>query len=325
MATTYSAWFATKKGTPSTSFQLKTGIPIPTKLPKGHVLLKVQAIGLNPLLIAIVPNFIARWPHLVPECDVAGMVVDGNGTEFKKGDLVFGGKFGVMAEYIVIPAASLVPKPPNVTPVEAAGVPLVLLVAYQAMANLEVRAGQTVFINGGTSSVGLSAIQLAKSMGCTVVATASARNKDLLLSLGVDEFIDYTRAPLVEQLLKRTSPKFNGIFDAVALQDPSMYLHCTSYLLPGGIYVTAGGLPSSRSGMRQFFEGFLRPSWLGGVPRKYKNVTVPRGKKDFEAIQALVAKDSVHSFDRAGVMAAYDKLMSKHAVGKVVIKVENES
>ncbi|KAF8132159.1 hypothetical protein K438DRAFT_2031847 [Mycena galopus ATCC 62051] len=312
MATTYSAWFATKKGTPSTSFQLKTGIPIPTKLPKGHVLLKVQAIGLNP--------FIYRLIAIVPNLSLVGRILY----------QIFGGKFGVMAEYIVIPAASLVPKPPNVTPVEAAGVPLVLLVAYQAMANLEVQAGQTVFINGGTSSVGLSAIQLAKSMGCTVVATASARNKDLLLSLGVDEFIDYTRAPLVEQLLKRTSPKFNGIFDAVALQDPSMYLHCASYLLPGGIYVTAGGFPSSRSGMRQFVEGFLRPSWLGGVPRKYKNVTVPRGKKDFEAIQALVAKgavksiiDSVHSFDRAGVMAAYDKLMSKHAVGKVVIKVEN--
>jgi NADPH:quinone reductase-like Zn-dependent oxidoreductase len=60
--------------------------------------------------------------------------------------------------------------------------------AYQALVNnFHIESGQTVFINGGSSGVGLAAIQIAKSMGCKVVATASAKNKDLLLGLGVDE------------------------------------------------------------------------------------------------------------------------------------------
>jgi NADPH:quinone reductase-like Zn-dependent oxidoreductase len=47
--TTYSAWFATKKGHPAQSLQLKTDLPIPAKPAKGHVLVKVQAVGLNPV------------------------------------------------------------------------------------------------------------------------------------------------------------------------------------------------------------------------------------------------------------------------------------
>ncbi|KAJ7255798.1 hypothetical protein B0H12DRAFT_1112914 [Mycena haematopus] len=330
-AKTYSAWFATKKGLPSASLQLKTDIPIPTKVPKGHVLVKVQAVALNSFIykmMARIPNFVARRPHIMPECDLAAIVVDANGSEFENGDLVFGGTFGAMAEYVVLPASSLVLQPPNVTPIEAAGFPLVLLTANEAMTSLNLQPGQTVFINGGSSSVGLSAIQIAKSMGCTVVATASARNEELLLSLGVDEFIDYTRAPLVEQLLSRTLSKFDAMFEAVVLPDATtLYRQCPSYLAPGGIFLTSG-LPFTATRLRLFFEGLLRPAWLGGVPRKFGTVMCPRGKKDFEAMQALVASgavkpvvDSVYSFDRAGVMSAYDKLMTNHTTGKVVIKI----
>ncbi|KAJ6627895.1 hypothetical protein B0H10DRAFT_1992537 [Mycena sp. CBHHK59/15] len=338
MATTYSAWVATKKGLPSTALQLKTGLPIPTKLAKGHVLVKVQAIALNPFcykMMAGLPNLMAGRPH-VAERDLAGIVVNPNGTEFVTGDQVFGTtaspKLGTMAEYVVLPSSSLALQPPNVTPVEAAGLGIVVLTANQAIIDLKIKSGQTVFINGGSSGVGLSAIQIAKSLGCKVVATASGRNKEFLLSLGVDEFIDYTRAPWVEQLSKRASPKFDGMFDAVGLTDPALYLNCARYLAPGGNYVSAGGFPSTRKDLagtlRQVVEGNLRPTWLGGVPPKYGIVTCPLGKKDLEAVHALVAKgavkpivDSVYSFDRAGVMGAYEKIMTNRAVGKVVIKV----
>ncbi|KAF8190400.1 NAD-P-binding protein [Mycena galopus ATCC 62051] len=330
MATTYSAWYATKKGYPSTAMQLKTGIPIPTKLAKGEVLVKIQAIALNPFIykmMAGLPNFMAGRPHIVQELDAAGIVVDANGTEFKNGDLVFGTNYGSMAEYVVIPAAFLVLQPPNVTPVEAAGFPVVLLTANQAVIDLKLSAGQTVFINGGSSSVGLSAIQIAKSLGCTVVATASARNKELLLSLGVDEFIDYTRAPLVDQLCRRTGPKFHGMFDAVGLPDATMYRHSAAYLVPGGIYLSAGGFPTSGKAflgmLRLIFEGNLRPSWLGGSPRKFGYVDRFSGETSTGTVKPIV--DSVHSFDRAGVMAAYDKLMTNRAVGKVVIRIGDKS
>ncbi|KAJ7664257.1 NAD-P-binding protein [Mycena rosella] len=330
MATTYSAWVATRKGLPSTSLQLKT-FPIPTKLPKGHVLVRVQAIALNPFcykMMAGLPNFATGRPH-VAERDLAGVVVDPNGTEFAAGDAVFGttalATLGALAEYVVLASSSLVLRPPNVMPVEAAGLGI-------AITDLKIKSGQTVFINGGSSGVGLAAVQIAKSRGCRVVATASGRNKDLLLSLGADEFIDYTRTPLVAQLSSRTSPKFDGIFDAVGLTDPALYLNCGAYLAPGGRYISAGGFPSTRKALggmlRQVIEGNFRPTWLGGIAPKYIIVTCPLGKIDLEAVRALVAKgavkpivDSVFSFDREGVMAAYEKLMTNHAVGKVVIEV----
>ncbi|KAJ7130309.1 NAD(P)-binding protein [Mycena epipterygia] len=338
---TYSAWFVTQKGHPSKVLQLKTGLPIPNQLKKGHVLVKIQAAALNPAgykLMGAVPNLLAGRPH-VAENDFTGIVVDPNGSEFTAGDKVFGSslRIGTLTEYAVIPSESMVSVPPNISAVEAAGLGIVVATAYQGLvAKLKIESGQTVFINGGSSGVGLSAIQIAKSMGCKVVATASGRNKELLLSLGVDEFIDYTEAPLVEQLIsKPPSPKFHAIYDAVGLTDPALYLNSASYLAPGGIYLTAGTLPSTRTEitgvLRQIVEGLLRPTWLGGVPRKYVPLFVNMGKKDLETVRDLVAEgavkpivDSVYSFDQDGVMKAYEKMMSKRAVGKVVVKVSNE-
>ncbi|KAJ6571729.1 hypothetical protein B0H19DRAFT_1208990 [Mycena capillaripes] len=297
---TYSAWFAVQKGHPREALELKTGLPIPTELPSGHVLVKVQAVALNPAgykLMGAVPNLLARRPH-VAENDVAGIIVDPNGSEFSAGAKVFGSsaRLGTLAEYVSLPSSSLALAPPN-----------------GLVEKLKVEPGQTVFINGGSSAIGLSAIQIAKSMGCRVVATASGRNKDVLLGLGVDEFIDYTQAPLVEQLIASPpSPKFHGIFDAIGLTDPALYLSSASYLAPGGTYLTAGTMPHTLVEfggiLRQLFEGFLRPTWLGGVPRKYAPFVVNLGKKDLETVGDLVARD--------GVMRAYERMMSKRAVGK---------
>ncbi|KAJ7175689.1 NAD(P)-binding protein [Mycena filopes] len=341
--TTYSAWVATKKGHPSQAIELKTDLTLPKTLPKDHVLVKVQATALNPVgykLLRTLPNFMAGRPH-VKEQDVAGIIVDPNGSGFSVGDKVFGAslstKFGTLAQYAVLPSSCLALKPANVSAIEAAGLAIVVATAYQALVtNLHIESGQTVFINGGSSAVGLASIQIAKSIGCKVVATASSKNKELLLSLGVDEFIDYTEAPLVTQLISHPpSPKFHVIFDAVGLTDPALYLKSASYLAPGGVYVTAGTLPKDLKefgGMlRQVFEGMLRPAWLGGVPRKYGMVTVNLGKKNIEAVANLVANgavkpiiDSVYAFDRDGVMKAYEKIMTKHAAGKVVVKVSEE-
>ncbi|KAJ7504506.1 hypothetical protein B0H11DRAFT_1852923 [Mycena galericulata] len=339
---TYSAWFEIKKGYPADALELRTGLPIPTKLPKGHVLVKVQAVALNPVgykFMTTVPNFIVRRPHPA-ERDVAGIVVDANGSEFNVGDKIFGtasARHGALAQYAVLPSSSLALAPANVSAVEAAGLGIVVATAYQGLVTkLKIQSGQTVFINGGSTVVGMSGIQIAKSLGCKVVATASAKNKELLLGLGVDEFIDYTQAPLVEQLkVNPPSPKFHVMFDAAGLADPALYLNSASYMTPGGAFVTVGAWPNTRTAiggmLRQAFEGFFRPTWLGGVPRKYDLVLVNLGKKDLEAVRDLVAKgtvkplvDSVYSFDRDGVLKAYERIMSNRAVGKVVIKVAAE-
>ncbi|KAF7295966.1 PKS-ER domain-containing protein [Mycena kentingensis (nom. inval.)] len=125
-----------------------------------------------------------------------------------------------------------------------------------------------------------------------------------------------------------------GVFDAVGLTDPALYLSCASYITPEGSYITAGTLPKGAAewkGMaRQVIEGVLRPRWLGGVPRKLGAVTALE-PSDLWKISELVANvsikpivDSVHSFDREGVMGAYERLMTKRAVGKVVVRVADE-
>jgi len=95
---------------------------------------------------------------------------------------------GALAEYIKVPADHICICPPNLTPVEAAGITLASLTAYQALKGIaDIQAEQTVFINGGSTAVGTYAIQYAKSKGAKVVATASGKNEEFVRKLGADE------------------------------------------------------------------------------------------------------------------------------------------
>lgn len=95
---------------------------------------------------------------------------------------------GALAEYAVVPAISVAKRPSNIDAIKASGLAVVGLTAYQSMfhdARLE--PGQTVFINGGSTSVGLFAIQIAKARGIKVVVSASAKNEELVRKMGADE------------------------------------------------------------------------------------------------------------------------------------------
>lgn len=94
---------------------------------------------------------------------------------------------GSLAEYVTLPAEHLALRPANITPTQAAGVPLVTLTAYQALFEFaKLEPGQSLFVNGGSTSVGAAAIQLAKSIGCKVTTTTSSRNEEFVKSLGAD-------------------------------------------------------------------------------------------------------------------------------------------
>ena len=81
----------------------------------------------------------------------------------------------------------MTPRPSNVSAVEAAGIPVVGLTAYWALFHIaKIESGQSVFINGGSTAVGLYAIQMAKAIGCTVTASASTGREEFLKSVGVD-------------------------------------------------------------------------------------------------------------------------------------------
>ncbi len=133
---------------------------------------------------------------MIPGYDIAG-VVEKRGakvTRLKVGDPVYAYVMwgGGYAEYVVATEGEATAKPKSITFVEAAGVPLAALTAWQALIDTaKLSAGQTVLIHGGSGGVGSFAIQIAKARGAKVIATASTANQDLLKQLGADVAIDY--------------------------------------------------------------------------------------------------------------------------------------
>jgi len=100
---------------------------------------------------------------------------------------------GAAAEYVVVRAADLAPKPKNLDHTQAAAVPLSALTAWQALFDhAGLTRGQSVLIHAAAGGVGTYAVQLAKGRGAHVIGTARAANERFLRDLGADEVIDYT-------------------------------------------------------------------------------------------------------------------------------------
>lgn len=159
------------------------------------------------------PGFLLRRLIGV-DLDLAGTVIDGNGAAFKEGDEVFGWILlcgsnsprstlslphtpaaqyirsgqGALAQYARLPAAGFTLRPKNTTPTQAAGFGVAGQTAYHALLGLAaLEAGQSVFVNGGSTAVGAFAIQIAKAKGARVSASASAKNEQYVRGLGADE------------------------------------------------------------------------------------------------------------------------------------------
>jgi NADPH:quinone reductase-like Zn-dependent oxidoreductase len=88
---------------------------------------------------------------------------------------------GALSEYIRIRADHVAKKPKNISAVEAAGIATTALTAWQMLfKHAQIKEGGHIFVNGGTTSVGMWAIQLAKANACRVTATTSGKNYDWL-------------------------------------------------------------------------------------------------------------------------------------------------
>lgn len=151
----------------------------------------------------LMPNVIAGRPFAAAEFDLAGTVSASKSPLHQTGDRVFGiipvplqhsSKQGALTQYTRMPGENLARMPENTSAIDAAGIPLAGLTAYQALVDMaNIQEGQTVFVNGGSTSVGIFAIQIAKAKGCKVWASASGGNEELVRKLGADEVISSTR------------------------------------------------------------------------------------------------------------------------------------
>jgi NADPH:quinone reductase-like Zn-dependent oxidoreductase len=148
--------------------------------------------------------FPVAFPH-IPNFDVAGVIAEvGEGVSgWSVGDAVVAflpmTAPGAAAEYVAAPAEVLAPAPRTVELADAAALPSAGLAAWQALfEHAEVKAGQSVLINGAGGAVGGYAVQFAAQAGAAVTATASARSLDRIRSYRADRIVDYTATPLLQ-------------------------------------------------------------------------------------------------------------------------------
>ena len=169
---------------------------------EGEVLVKVVAAGINPIDWKVRAGGMEQVVHhalpLILGWDVAGTVEEAGpggsapaaaAAVFAMGD---NRRDGAYAEYVVLPASTLAPKPETVDFTTAAAIPLAGTTAWQALTEQAgMTSGQTILIHGGAGAVAAFAVQFAKVKGARVIATATGDDLEYVRGIGADVVVDY--------------------------------------------------------------------------------------------------------------------------------------
>jgi NADPH:quinone reductase-like Zn-dependent oxidoreductase len=184
--------------------------PVPTPGP-GELLLRVNGAGIITTELQWSPT--THHPdgstrkHAIPAHEFSGEVVtNGEGvTSFVAGQSIYGMndwyQEGALAEFCIAPASSVAAKPKSLSFEQSASVPIGALTAWQGLTTHgHLQAGERVLVHGGAGSVGLFAVQFAKSLGAHVITTTSAATIPLVEELGADQVFDYRSSRFDQQL-----------------------------------------------------------------------------------------------------------------------------
>jgi NADPH:quinone reductase-like Zn-dependent oxidoreductase len=238
----------------------------------GQVVVRVRAVALNHLDVWVRrgwPGLDIAWPH-VPGADVAGVieavgpgvagiapgdeVVLNPGVSCGRCEMCLSGRdnacrryailgehtAGGYAELLAVPAANVLGKPRNLSFDEAACVPLVFLTAWHALvARAGLRAGETILVQAAGSGVGSAAVQIARLIGATVIATAGSDEKcRKALALGADHAVNYEREDFLARARALTGKRgVDVVFEHVGKKTWEKSLLA---LASGGRLVTVG-------------------------------------------------------------------------------------
>jgi NADPH:quinone reductase-like Zn-dependent oxidoreductase len=256
--------------------------------------------------------------------DVAGTVeaVGANVTDLRPGDEVMGTAEGSFAELVLAPADKLVPKPADLTFEQAAAVPISGTTALRAVRDEgKVQPGQTVLVIGAAGGVGSMAVQIAKAFGAEVTAVCSTLKSDLVMSIGADEVIDYTRENFADG-----SRRWDVIVDTAGRRPLSRLRRA---LTPHGTLVIVGGDGGGRW-TGGFFRGVLRAPLMSlFVGQRLRGLASKVKREDLIALTQLIGAGSLTPvIDRTyPLMEAPDAiryLEEGHARGKIVITVDGD-
>lgn len=238
-------------------------------------------------------------------------------TGWQVGDAVFGEDDATLAEYVVVPAATLVAKPEELSFLDAAALPLAAVTADLCLDRGGVEAGKRVLVIGASGGVGTFAVQLAVARGATVTGVCSTRNVDLVASLGASKVVDYTK-----QDFARAGERYDVVLDLVGnrpLRDLRRVL-----AKDGTLVLSGGGNPGDGAYLGPI--GLMAKGGLFGRLLGFR-VQIPLAQPDPERLAKLVAMvvrgdlraviDCTYPLARAD--AAMRHLETEHARGKIVV------
>lgn len=299
----------------------------------GELLIRVAASGVNrPDVLQRTGNYpVPPGASDIPGLEVAGVIEQGDAQEmlrhgFEVGDrvcaLVAGGGY---AEYCVAPLAQCLPVPRGLSDVEAASLPETFFTVWSNVFDRgRLQAGETLLIQGGSSGIGVTAIQMAKAMGAQVLVTAGSDEKcAACLALGADHAINYKTHDFQDEVKRLTDGRgVDVILDMVAGAYVAKEIECLNEDGRLVIIAVQGGIKSEiNAGLVLRRRLTVTGSTLRARPVAFKEAIAQACLKNvWPLIENGQIKPVIHStFAAADAAKAHALMQSNQHIGKIVL------
>jgi NADPH2:quinone reductase len=316
-------------GAPDVMHLSETNVPKPAA---GEVLVKVAYAGVNR------PDCLQRSGRYPPPpgaspilgLEASGQVVAlGEGvTRWKQGDLVCGlANGGAYAEYVCIPQGQALPVPAGLTLLQAAALPENYFTVWtNVFQRGKLQAGETFLVHGGSSGIGLTAIQLAKAFGARVMCTVGNTEKmHACQAAGADLSINYRTQDFVKEVVSATDQKgVNIILDMVGGDYMQRNINC---LAVDGRLVQIAFLQPSKTEVDWIGLMVKRLTFTGSTLRPRTAVDKAQMANELhEQVWPLLQQGKclpvVHQvFDLSEAKQAHELMESSTHIGKIMLKV----
>jgi NADPH2:quinone reductase len=307
----------------------------PTPEPKaGELLIAVQASGINRPDVLQRKGLYPMPPGVsdLPGLEIAGTVAGGSAPDLAAAGLAIGDAVcalvagGGYAELCVAPAGQCLPVPKGLTAVEAASLPETFFTVWQNVFHIAgLTAGETLLVQGGSSGIGVTAIQLAKALGAQVIVTAGSDEKcAACVSLGADHAINYRTQDFVAETLRHTRGRgADVVLDMVAGEYLAREVQCLADDGRLAVIAVQGGTACTLdAGLLLRRRLTLTGSTLRPRSVAYKTVLTGQLRATvWPLIEAGRIKPVIHQvFPAAQAAAAHALMESSTHVGKIVLR-----
>jgi NADPH2:quinone reductase len=298
-----------------------------------EILINVHACGINfpdTLIIQGLYQFNPKFPFS-PSGDIAGIVeaVGANVGHFKRGDEVIAmTTYGGMAEKTIAKAAVTFTKPPGMPMVNAASFMIAYGTSYHALVDRgQIREGETLLVLGASGGVGLSAVEIGKHLGATVIAAASTADKlALCKDYGADHLINYTEEDLKSRVKELTNGKgVDVIYDPVGGDFTEKALRAIAW---GGRHLVigfaAGDIPKLPLNLPLLKGCSVVGVFWGSFAQKSPKKNMANTMELIKLFSTGVLKPHIHKiYSLEEGPQALEDMMNRKIKGKAVVQIKS--